>query len=300
VSKTRPSQVLCWRGLYVNVAIVDIKMAPPPFADNRAESSAQDYRQSYLAYVDILGWKNIVDQIGSDFDRFDAIIGAFNALQSHEVFDEFARDVAKNVPFNLPPPHHFVASDTIILSTSDDARSLFALVLSCGRLCADLLGRGFLTRGAIVRGKLYHKGRVIFGEALTNAYLTERRSTRYPRVVISEQAYSQLLTTGPLKGPWAEATYSNMFRRDQDGFWRLNPFANLFIPDRGSMADYLHDAAATIVRTLSEFFPGSEEFAKAHWLAEVFNAEHARIAADPAHNIQDIKPIDITSLRGRA
>jgi len=274
-------------------------MAPSPLADNRAANSTQDYRQSYLAYVDILGWKNIVDQIGSDFDRFDGIIGAFNALQSHEVFDEFARDVAKNVPFNLPPPHHFVASDTIILSTSDDARSLFALVLSCGRLCADLLGRGFLTRGAIVRGKLYHKGRVIFGEALTNAYLIEKRSARYPRVVISQDAYSRLLTKGPLKGPWADATYANMFGRDQDGFWRLNPFANLFVPDRGSIVDYLGDAAATIVRTLAEFFPGSEEFAKAHWLAEVFNTELAHIAADRSHSTQGIKPIDIASLRGR-
>ena len=274
-------------------------MAPSPLAENRAANSMQDYRQSYLAYVDILGWKNIVDQIGSDFDRFDAIIGAFNALQSHEVFDEFARDVAKNVPFNLPPPHHFVASDTIILSTSDDARSLFALVLSCGRLCADLLGRGFLTRGAIVRGKLYHKGRVIFGEALTNAYLIEKRSARYPRVVISQDAYSRLFTKGPLKGPWADTTYSNIFRRDQDGFWRLNPFASFFVPDRGSMADYLGDAAAAIVRTLAEFFPGSEEFAKAHWLAEVFNTELAHIAADRSHSTQGIKPIDIASLRGR-
>ena len=117
--------------------------------------------------------------------------------------------------------------------------------------------------------------------------------------MISEQAYSQLLTAGPLKGPWADVTYSNMFIRDQDGFWRLNPFANLFIPDGCPMADYLNDAAATIVRTLAEFLPGSEEFAKAHWLAEVFNAERARIAADRSHKIQSIKPIDIASLRRR-
>ncbi len=284
----------------MNVAIVDIKMAPSPFADNHAASSTQDYRPSYLAYVDILGWKTIVDQIGSDFDRFDAIIGAFNALRSHEGQDEFAGALGKDVPVNLPPPHHFVASDTIILSTSDDADALFALVLRCGKLCADLLGRGFLTRGAIVRGRLYHKGQVIFGEALTNAYLIEQRSARYPRILISQEAYSQLLTKGPLKGPWAEATYANMFELDQDGFWRLNPFACLFVPERGSMADYLDDAAATIVRTLGEFFPGSEEFAKAHWLAEVFNAELDHIAADPSHKIQGIKPIDVASLRGRA
>lgn len=274
-------------------------MAPSPFAANNAASSTQDYRPSYLAYVDILGWKNIVDQIGSDFGRFDAIVGAFNALRSHEGQDEFARDLGKDFPVNLPPPHHFVASDTIILSTLDVPNAIFALVLRCGKLCADLLGRGFLTRGAIVRGRLYHKGQVIFGEALTNAYLLEQRSARYPRTVISQEAYSQLLTNGPLKGPWAEATYANMFRLDQDGFWRLNPFANLFVPDRGFMADYLEDAASIIVRTLAEFVPGSEEFAKAHWLAEVYNAELDRIAADPSLKTQGVEPIDIASLRER-
>ncbi len=90
-----------------------------------------------------------------------------------------------------------------------------------------------------------------------------------------------------------------MFGRDQDGFWRLNPFANLFVPERGFMADYLDAAAATIVRTLAEFLPGSEEFAKAHWLAEVFNAELVLIAGDQSHKIHGIKPIDIASLRNR-
>lgn len=277
-----------------------IKMAAPSPFDNITASSRQDYKLSYLAYVDILGWKNIVDQIGNDLDRFDAIVAAFDSLRLHAGQDEFVRALGNSAPVNLPPPHHFVASDTIILSTVDDAHGLFALVLRCGKLCADLLKRGFPTRGAIIRGRLYHKGQVIFGEALTSAYQMEKRSTRYPRVVITEEAYSNLLTQGPLKGPWAEATYANMFGRDQDGFWRLNPFASLFVPDSGFMPDFLEAAAETIVRTLAEFFPGSEEFAKAHWLAELFNKELARIVADPSHAALDIQPIDLASLRERS
>ena len=163
----------------------------------------QNYNQSYLAFVDILGWKNIVNQIGGDFDRFDDIICAFNALQSHESEDEYVRSLSSDVPVNLPPPQHLVASDTIILSTSDNAHALLALILRCGKLCADLLSRGFLTRGAIVRGLLYHRGQVIFGEALSNAYKLEQRSARYPRILISEEVYTRIMesTVGFLRKP---------------------------------------------------------------------------------------------------
>ena len=143
------------------------------------------------------------------------------------------------------------------------------------------------------------KGQVIFGEALTNAHVLERKSVRYPRVVISLEAHKLLTEHGPLKGPFADATYKNIFARDRDGFWRLNPFAGLFVPDQGFMADYLDGASATIVRTLGEFPPGSEEFAKAHWLAEIFNEELDRIIADSSHRVQGIEPIDLASLRNR-
>ncbi len=98
--------MLSWARPHANTATEGIRMATSPSAGSPTASARQNYRPSYLAYVDILGWKNVVDQIGGDFDRFDAIVGAFNALQSHEAEDERIRGLDSDVPVNLPPPPH--------------------------------------------------------------------------------------------------------------------------------------------------------------------------------------------------
>lgn len=269
--------------------------------NERANAGRRNYNPSYLAYIDVLGWKGIVEQIGTDFDRLDDILGIYSALASHEREDAWVKSLhAEGFPVNLPPPQHLVASDTIILSTEDDGNSLFSLLVRCGKICADLLGRGFLTRGAIVRGPLYHQGHVIFGEALTAAYLQERKSARYPRVLIAADVYKRLTDTGPLKGPWAESTYRNWFRRDLDGFLRLNLFANFFAPSERGMANYMADAASAIVRTLAEYPPSSEEFAKGHWLAEVYNIELGQMTKANLIDATNLTPIDLAALRDRS
>ncbi len=272
-----------------------------PVMNDRPDAGRPDYNPSYLAYIDVLGWKGIIEQIGTDFDRFDDILGVYSALASHEREDGWIKEIGdEGFPVNLPPPQHLVASDTIILSTTDDENSLFSLLVRCGKICADLLGRGFLTRGAIVRGLLYHQGHVIFGEALTGAYLQERKSARYPRVLIAEDVVKRLANTGPLKGPWAKSTYNSWFRRDLDGFLRLNLFANFFAPSERRMTDYMADAASAIVRTLAEYPPTSEEFAKAHWLAEVYNIELGELTRANLIDATKLAPIDLSALRDRS
>jgi hypothetical protein len=44
---------------------------------------------------------------------------------------------------------------------------------------------GLLVRGGLSRGKLYHRGRVVLGEAMVDAYRLESEVAQYPRVVVS-------------------------------------------------------------------------------------------------------------------
>jgi hypothetical protein len=48
------------------------------------------------------------------------------------------------------------------------------------------LEKGFLYRGAIVCGKVYHTERKIFGPALIKAYEMEKSKAIFPRVIIDE------------------------------------------------------------------------------------------------------------------
>jgi hypothetical protein len=47
------------------------------------------------------------------------------------------------------------------------------------------LGLGLLVRGGLSRGKLYHQGRVVVGEAMVDAYRLETKVARNARVVVS-------------------------------------------------------------------------------------------------------------------
>ena len=60
------------------------------------------------------------------------------------------------------------------------------------RLIVDLLHMGFLTRGAIVVGDLYHRDNIIFGPALVEAHTIESREAFYPRVIVSRTALEDL------------------------------------------------------------------------------------------------------------
>lgn len=46
---------------------------------------------------------------------------------------------------------------------------------------------GLLVRGGLSRGRLYHNGRVVVGEALVDAYCLEKKVAQNPRVVVSER-----------------------------------------------------------------------------------------------------------------
>jgi hypothetical protein len=49
------------------------------------------------------------------------------------------------------------------------------------------LGLGLLVRGGLSRGKLYHHGRVVVGEAMVDAYQLESKVARDARVIVSER-----------------------------------------------------------------------------------------------------------------
>ena len=63
------------------------------------------------------------------------------------------------------------------------------LLNAIANLTLDLMQEGLLIRGAIAKGKLYHKKGVMFGPAFIEAHRIEQTVAKYPRVVLSKQTY---------------------------------------------------------------------------------------------------------------
>jgi hypothetical protein len=75
-------------------------------------------------------------------------------------------------------------SDAVAISTVANLDGLIRLFMAIENLAVELLKEGYFIRGALVRGKLYHDDRMVFGEALIRAYELENTIVRFPRVIV--------------------------------------------------------------------------------------------------------------------
>lgn len=143
-----------------------------------------EYKERLVCFIDILGFKGIVnatvDESGADnVDNIQSIIDMFKAAD-HFVkpspYDEEEADV-KVTRF----------SDSIVLSFDYEAESqLFYRILSIQWMLINFAFKGFICRGGIAKGKIYHTDNMVFGPAMNEAYRLESEKAKNPRVILSD------------------------------------------------------------------------------------------------------------------
>lgn len=116
-------------------------------------------------------------------------------------------------------------SDCIVVSTPLLTGSGALRLAKYARLLAlDLLSHGFLTRGAVVVGDLYHEGGIVLGPSLVTAYHLESKKALYPRILATlefRQAVEKWYASCPPQINPERATY---FREDFDGAFHIDLF----------------------------------------------------------------------------
>lgn len=75
-------------------------------------------------------------------------------------------------------------SDSIVISANLTAEATSNLLLSVVGLQRIFIRRAVLVRGAVAFGKHYSDSESVYSEALVRAYTLERKSARFPRVVV--------------------------------------------------------------------------------------------------------------------
>ena len=147
-------------------------------------------RPHMVAFIDVMGSKEISKNSQRKIDLLNLLL-SFHAQQTE---GKFTRIETEN-------GHQFKASasistfsDNMVISIPlcnnlnhglewDTALSLMQSIIA--GFFNSALSANFLVRGAIEVGELYHSGNMVFGEALTNAYLNESKAV-YPRVVLTD------------------------------------------------------------------------------------------------------------------
>ncbi len=146
-------------------------------------SAPVDYETRAVAFFDILGWRQAVDNSASDHELRRKLLNAvwFFAARTKSYVEEDTVD---------HPSHDEVSqfSDSLIVSFPySDERDLFRLLKFVTEFQTSMLLDGLPIRGGVTVGPLFHSGAIAFGPAMNTAYHLESRLAKYPRVIIDHK-----------------------------------------------------------------------------------------------------------------
>ena len=154
-------------------------------------SEKHSFERRHVLYCDILGFSPYVK---GEFFEPSRCFRMFHRL------DELVRECVKEIDPSSPEPvtglvpHYIVNpeaiyfSDSIVISTAPTNVDAMWLCEAAGRIQNSLCHFGFLVRGAITTGDIYHSGNTIFGPAIVRAVEMEK-AVNLPIIEISDETH---------------------------------------------------------------------------------------------------------------
>jgi hypothetical protein len=183
------------------------------------------FQNRYVAFVDILGFSDIVERMSTNGRLFNTIRDALGILDKQSLhFQEYRKQNRKKVKIfqqkgflslsSLSDLQMTAFSDSYIISEVAPAWHVLAAVHA---LASRFLAEGILTRGGIVRGEAYHHRRVVFGPAVIQAYNLESKVAKYPRILVDDSVRKKVWGYH-MGNIWN----GQLLKRDRDGCWYIN------------------------------------------------------------------------------
>ncbi|MGC8495265.1 MAG: hypothetical protein ACP5SH_26415 [Syntrophobacteraceae bacterium] len=148
----------------------------------------QRYETRIVAYGDIIGW---TDKCCKDGKEFDKCLKALTGMARHaDGFAPAAKKALAGTP-QLLPNQEIEKHKSVEFSLFSDNFAIFAPVEHADGVfrilswrITNLLQNGFIVRGGVTIGQLYHSFKIIFGPALVEAVDIEK-DARFPRFLCS-------------------------------------------------------------------------------------------------------------------
>jgi len=254
-----------------------------------SEQMHVNYTDRIIAFIDILGFKQIIDDSEKDRTKIGAIYEQLLFLKEMEntqnwnlelieIKEDAQRkdiwrfDISKNVVCSC-------FSDSIVVSVEcfqENINEAFStLVANLSKIGAKLLIEGILIRGAISMGKLFHtKDGIIMGKALIDSYHLEKKA-KYPRIILSDALISKL--NYPICSKRERYPYHQYLNRFEDGcvgFHQMIYYQVLqswIKMDEKQLKEDLEKIRYTIINGLDSTFEEPEIFEKYFWLKKQYD-----------------------------
>ena len=233
------------------------------------------YKTRVVAFIDILGFKESIKKSNKNEKEYERVLKTLTELQDFFIKPKDKYEIEADEALKLDSQIMQV-SDSLVISRLVEGRGgIYNMLNECAFASHILINNGYLCRGAIKVGNLYHTDKMIFGEAFIKAYLAESEE-RYPIIKFDMELFEIARTYPgtPNEGnsDWEVDFIKKDCKEIMTGIYYLDYFTNydnLFGGGEGTASMHYSDLREIIVEGLKEKTPSVYE--KYRWAADQFN-----------------------------
>jgi hypothetical protein len=229
------------------------------------------YQNRIVAFIDILGYKEILEEFERDAQEKDTEQGT-RILTSTKV-NEFL-NTFKSVTATLDEKNirYYLFSDNICITADyiENPRLAIEILFTISDLFFAFAKKGYFLRGAVEMGKFIDEPMIALGNPLTKAYLAESKVANYPRILLSKEYYD--FVSNFLVNEGASIYDENIKEHlvySSCELYYLNVFYYVFqTPDKVAFFTSFREK---ILENLQKTSRKESLYVKYEWLANLFN-----------------------------
>ena len=256
---------------------------------SRNGKSQIKYEKRLVAFIDILGFKEIVKQSEKDISKIElinSVLDYFKTWETKGKWDlrlvEIEEDAQKRgiENFDIRGKTNITAfSDSIVVSVKVDNNineMASTLIINLAYIGAILLEKGILLRGGLTVGNLIHiENGTVFGQGLIDSYKLESNSAKYPRIILSDNLLKEL--NYPIETKRDRYPYHQYIDRFDDGCVGFHQMIYYQVLEsweemtKEKLIESLSIVRKVIVNGLDTTFENPDVYEKYKWLKEQYN-----------------------------
>lgn len=224
----------------------------------------QDYGQYMVAFIDILGFRNIVQKSENEIEYFKKILHATQIIEHLVGYnDEKQKDKERFVEM-------VQFSDSLVISMPYNSIYGLRKIIMDLDLVQKVIARdvGIMIRGGLTVGKLYHKGNISFGPAFVDAYQLESKVAKTPRIIIDPKLLEP--SGDDVNQCMMHTIIQSNLKKDVDGYYFINFLGGDFAgPAAPEVAEKLKKYAELELSNITEVNEQTESIkAKMIWMLD--------------------------------
>ena len=218
-----------------------------------------NYPDKLVAFLDILGFKNLVMQ------DIEGALQTINSIDGHlkHVLKILADNHGKTFSIKL-------FSDCICVSCEYTFENIFYMMYELAFIQLYFSFEGIFLRGALTKGNHFENDRIIFSKGLIKAYELEQAAI-YPRIIIDKYLIDQIKQDNNSYFPiYIGFKKQDFLIQSPDGQFFVD-YLNLLYEEGMDQIESLHKHKESIIDNVNKNLENIKIIEKCRWIAEYHN-----------------------------